>query len=320
MNVSLTLRDRALLSKLSSYGVLSSRQMESLLFPGICSSTALRRLRKLKRAGLIERVTGLPCGEHAWHVTRAGAATVGDSDSIATVSKNTLEHAVRLSDTRMTLENHQAAHGWIPEHELKRQWGIQEKRKNHEFTVVPDGMFAAIVRGESRIISLELELHAKGRRMYRKLFDQYPRHVPIWKVWYVVSDPKIAKVVLEIWKEVCDRGQEDWIVWSKLSDMQTNLSEARVYSLLGSLPISKWITVQSISDLGKCRPNPAQTAAHAQSSERENKILLKIENHQAEEELSSDPKILNLPPPGQHCGEYEGVDTDFSPLVPERER
>jgi hypothetical protein len=308
------------LSTLSSFGVLSTRQMKTLLFSGVDTSTTLRRLRKLRRAGLIDRVTGLPCGQYAWHVTRSGGAKVGVSDAIASISKNTLEHAVHLSDARMILEKHQAAHGWIPEHELKRQWGISERRKNHEFTVVPDGMFAAIVNGDTRIISLEVELHAKGRRLYRKLFEKYPKHVPIWKVWYLVSDPKIAKVVMEIWKELSPRGQEDWIVWSTLSELQTNWSQARVYSLLGSLPISKWITTQSVSDLQAPNKIHAQPAAHPLSSEREIQDSSKIKNHERIKKLSSNPKISNSAPSDQHCGEYEGVVIDISKTSAENER
>ena len=310
MGISLTSRDRSFLSKLASYGVLSSHQIEKIGFPGIRKTTILRRLRKLKRAGLIERTTGLPCGEYAWHVTQLGGSKVGDPESIGTVSKNTLEHAVSLSEVRIKLENQGAAHGWLPEHELKRQWGVQEKRKAREFTVVPDALFVALTQGTSRLVSLEVELHAKSRRLYRTLFEKYPRNVPIWKVWYIVPDPKIARVLLEVWKEMAPKGKEDWIVWSSLKDLEEQFEGARVYSLLGSLPISKWIQTNPNPDsahLENTRNKTAQPRAQALSSGANLGVNNETKNSEQREVLSEDSKNLVNTPHGQHYGESEGV-------------
>jgi len=312
MRISLTSRDHVLLSKLSSFGVLSTRQLEKLVFQSVRSTTVLRRLRKLKRSGFINRVTGLPCGELSWIVTQKGATRVCASEAIVSVSKNTLEHAIAISDVRMILEKCKAAHGWIPEHELKRQWGVERKWRKHEFTVVPDGMFGTLVSGQTRVLSLEVELHAKSKRLYRRLFEKYPDHVPIWKVWYVVPDDKIGKFILGLWKEMAPRGKEDWIVWSRLSDLKDDLLNARVYSNLGSLPISKWITLQNPIAEANARTNTAQTPAHGPSSVADNPPLATIQNHQQLEAVSAIAENSKNPENCQHYGELKrGAYDDF---------
>ena len=108
------------------------------------------------------------------------------------------------------------------------------------------------------------------------------------------------------------RGKEDWIVWSRLSDLKDDLLNARVYSNLGSLPISKWITLQNPIAEANARTNTAQTPAHGPSSVADNPPLATIQNHQQLEAVSAIAENSKNPENCQHYGELKrGAYDDF---------
>jgi DNA-binding MarR family transcriptional regulator len=60
-----TERDRNLLGTLSDFGLLSTKQIQHLIFQGIRKTTMLRRLRLLEKRNLIRRIKGLNDGKFA---------------------------------------------------------------------------------------------------------------------------------------------------------------------------------------------------------------------------------------------------------------
>jgi hypothetical protein len=59
----ITNRDRLLLFKLHSYGMLATNQVKTVVFNDIAVTTVLRRLRILEKGHLIKRVEGLITSE-----------------------------------------------------------------------------------------------------------------------------------------------------------------------------------------------------------------------------------------------------------------
>ena len=68
----LTKRDRLLLETLDTFGLLSTQQIENHIFNNIDKSTVLRRLRILKKRGLLLASDGLPRGGLIWTLTKKG--------------------------------------------------------------------------------------------------------------------------------------------------------------------------------------------------------------------------------------------------------
>src|SRR5471032_3035587 len=105
-------RDKTLLSQLSRYGVLSTKQIGATSFEGIAHTTLMRRLRKLEEADLILRLAGLPDAMSGWCLTTRGASAIGASEPHRYSNQNTLLHEVTLSQVRMALETVGLGENW----------------------------------------------------------------------------------------------------------------------------------------------------------------------------------------------------------------
>ncbi len=73
----LTSRDLELFLNLQSYGMLTTKQIESLVFRGTAVTTILRRLRALESDGNIKRASRIDGGEIIWMLTNLGGAKIG---------------------------------------------------------------------------------------------------------------------------------------------------------------------------------------------------------------------------------------------------
>ena len=68
----LTQRDFKLFNMLFDYGLLTTGQMNNLIFNSIRKTTILRRLRLLEAKGFIKRMIGLESFEALWFLTNEG--------------------------------------------------------------------------------------------------------------------------------------------------------------------------------------------------------------------------------------------------------
>lgn len=214
----MTERDHKLMEGLSTYGVLSTRQINELFFQGIRKTTVLRRLRLLERRKCIRRLQGLPDGARAWCLTSAQAERLGLAFAFGHSNRNTIEHDVLLNDVRVSLKRVGVGENWTPEHVLRRQAMAKQRHVAREDRVIPDGLLTAR-QGENKYqIAVELELHAKTRRRYRKLFFDYKWKRSLWAIWYIVPHESIGRLVADEWQKQ-NNGKHDTVIWSLLSDV-----------------------------------------------------------------------------------------------------
>jgi hypothetical protein len=62
----ITDRDLKLFRTLDAFGLLSTRQIQDLLFKNVRHTTVCRRLRSLESRHLLHRIRGLPDGGQVW--------------------------------------------------------------------------------------------------------------------------------------------------------------------------------------------------------------------------------------------------------------
>ena len=83
-----TKRDLQLLQTLHNFSLLSTSQINALVFPKVDYRTVLRRLRKLESAKLIQRAKEYRGGMSVWHLTGTGARRIGAVAQIRSINKN----------------------------------------------------------------------------------------------------------------------------------------------------------------------------------------------------------------------------------------
>ena len=207
-SILMTKRDLKLFLNLATYGLLSTSQIAVKLFPGVQSSTVLRRIRRLESGGWIYRIRSLDTGELVWLLTRKGEYVLKDEVNLVPMirpNRSSVDHDVKLAALRLRLEAIGLGENFVTEWSLKRQT-FRHDRSNKENPVIPDGIFSATVwNGKSATVALELELHAKTTQRYAKIFSKYRERDGLSIVWYFVKTEAFAQSLISKWNESSTR-------------------------------------------------------------------------------------------------------------------
>lgn len=225
----ITGRDLDLFRKLSSYGMLSTKQIKNLCFGDIAKTTVLRRLRALEKEKYIQRLRGLESQDTLWFLLEDGAKIGEVQLPKRHWSKNLLEHDFKLIALRLLLENHGLAHSWIPEHEIRR--GIF---KNNDFRsakekLIPDGLMGVEVNGIKQTLAIELELTLKNRDKMRKVISRY-KEKELHGVWYISPSKSILNSINHLWKNTWSMNKNEPLIYlSYLDEVMKNPMKVKVY-------------------------------------------------------------------------------------------
>lgn len=253
----LQIRDKQLIELIYKYGVLTTAQVRRLCFAGISHSTVMRRLRKLESAKILLRMNGLEEGLLAWTLTTDGAQRVGLERPLEYRNKNILKHTVTLAELRMTLEKVGLGENWISEIELRRKM-YDAKDMYASERLVPDGLFAAKVFGETKMVALELELSLKTRARYHELFGQYARKSSIGLILYIVESKTFAESLLRIWESTHKYKTTPKLVVSLLDEVLRDPSTANIIGLHELKSVSEVLGIKLLT-------SPAQIGAQGLS-------------------------------------------------------
>jgi hypothetical protein len=214
----LTSRDLRLLKAIDRYGLLTTRQIHGICFVGVAVRTMLRRLRHLKKKKIIIPHTGLSGGQLVWTLGLKGLQHVGSSTSI-TINKNTLEHDAQVSQVRIALDRAGLGTNWNSYHVLRAQASENNSPESRLTEQIPDALFAVETSRGIKIVALEVELVAKSKRRYRKIVEHYGDKRAIDFVWYVVSHPRLGKLVQEQAQMHCSSSDQYKFVYSSIEDV-----------------------------------------------------------------------------------------------------
>jgi hypothetical protein len=226
----LTERDLGLLEKLSDYGLLSSRQIETLIFPGIARETVLRRLRRLRGHKLIDRSIGVEGGPLVWWLEEKGAKKIGLGFSYGPLNRNLIEHNATLSQVRLALESVDVIRDWKGEHVLRKEAAQERSRYGKDPDVIPDALLVmASHKGGLHTVALELELTAKKKSRYEEVFDSYAGKKQIAALWYIVPTKKFGQWLAAEWENERAHRKPETFFWSVLKEILRDPWSAEIH-------------------------------------------------------------------------------------------
>lgn len=228
--ISLTSRDLNLFRKLSTHGMLSTKQIGQLFFSEVAITTVLRRLRFLEANFYVRRILGLESQELLWLLTAKGAEESSVSLPKRHWSKNMLEHDFKLLSLRLGMERTGIAKSWMPEHVIRskifEKYGLRDAKNK----LVPDGFMALELNGIQQSIAIEVELTFKSRRRYQESFKRYSEKKGINGVWYLGKDKGILNQVRKTWYST---NREIPLYCSFIDEVLHNPLEARIFNRNG---------------------------------------------------------------------------------------
>lgn len=246
----LTKRDLSLFRWLAKYGLLATTQISTHLFPGVQNSTVLRRLRALEEEKWIYRIKALESGELVWLLGAKGESKAGVENSMIRPNRNSLAHDVQLTDLRIRLGEIGIGQNFIPEWVLKRKTFDPNRRRSGENSIVPDGLFSAVLWNKSvKTVALELEINPKSIQRYDKIFAKYMGQRNLDLIWYFVKTKTYGDALFRKWRQVQRKrfNKDENIYFTVLSDFEANPWKAKIYYLSGgSSPIDAFYEAQPV--------------------------------------------------------------------------
>lgn len=214
----LTNRDLDIFKLISKTAILTTAQIERVVFKGVATTTVLRRLRKLEKTKFIERIEGLPNHELAWALTLKGAESVGYINPKRHFHRLNLVHDVKLADLQLVFQEAKISQSWIPEHEVRSTMAKKYGVKRMQNQSVPDGIMSVSYDDMMESVVIEMELHYKNRDRYRQIFQSYIGRGNVKAVWYFVPSESLGRHLEKLWaKSVGKYGP--WFFWSLVDDV-----------------------------------------------------------------------------------------------------
>lgn len=252
--MAITNRDLKFLERLSDFGVLSTRQISEMFFQGIRKTTVLRRLRALEGQNLIHRSIGLSEGQYAWVLSSDGSRWIGAVNPLKTVNRNSLEHDVLLSQLRYSLNGVGIGRRWVPEHVLKAR-RTSSGHSSDSFHAIPDGLLTTTYNNRPVSVAIELEVQAKAKARYDKIFKRYSDMKSLFAVWYFVRNRSFGEMLQERYFNFKTyNSTRPQFIWSMLDDVLQDPWGLVLYQ-------PKPVLVRTVFPLKK----PAHTTAHTMS-------------------------------------------------------
>lgn len=212
-------RDKELFKSLQGFGLLTTKQIASNFFPGIAHTTVLRRLRKLEDSSYIRRIEGLSNYERAWALTQPGADLVCVPSPKSYFRKDQLEHDLKLSELRLTLESIGIAQSWVPEHEIRAKVCASNGSSRGQYMLIPDGIVGVEHNGTKESLALELELNYKSSKRYERIFSSYARKQSLLGVWYFVADKGLGKSISKAANKYFSGNIKTKFFWSLIDEV-----------------------------------------------------------------------------------------------------
>ena len=198
-NLKLTKRDIQLAEKLSQYGILSTRQIETMCFSGIRTTTVLRRLRRLEEDEYLRRVPE----------TRPYIWTLGKRDMLlyempryGLINRNTLSHDMAINDVRWVLEKAGLGAAWKPGHILRKQAARTYTNSRGSIDAIPDGLIGVPVQGTYQALLWRSSFTLKATIDTERCSSRTTTKKNIWKIWYIVAHEKLGQQILKISSKV----------------------------------------------------------------------------------------------------------------------
>ncbi len=199
----ITHRDKILLSHISEYGMLTTKQINKKVFGGIANTTVLRRLRSLEEAKLIKRLIGLESQETLWIISDKALNEIEGGNFYKRYwNKNLLEHDFKLLSLRLLLEDEGIAKSWEPEHKIRflifQKYNELEAKKK----IIPDSLMITETQFKRVSVAIELELTLKNKERIKEVLSRYKDKKDLDVLWYVCGNKMVANGIIGTWNAI----------------------------------------------------------------------------------------------------------------------
>lgn len=270
--MNITPRDIEVLKSIAAYGMLSTKQINSICFKSIAITTVLRRLRMLEDEKYIQRLRGLESQDILWLIQPKGAEAANVERPKHHWSKNLLEHDHKLIALRLNLEASRIAHSWIPEHLIRANIFRKNDFKTAKEKLIPDGLMGTEANGKRISIAIELELTLKNKDKLRKTLSRYKQQDGIAGVWYIAPTTSLLSSISSVWSSLGSIQPGTRLYLSVLDDVMKNSHQAKVLCQGRTTKISElWA------------PRPAHPSAQSVSNQSKDQEVISgqatSENH-----------------------------------------
>lgn len=270
--MNITNRDIEIFKLIANYGMLSTKQINSICFNSIATTTVLRRLRMLEDKKLIHRLLGLESHDVLWILLPKGAEEAGVAIPKRHWSKNLLEHDYKLISLRLGLENSGIAHSWIPEHLIQANIFRKNDFRTAKEKLIPDGLMGTEANSKRLSVAIELELTLKNKDKLQKTLSRYKRQDGIVGVWYIAPTTSLLNSISAAWNALGGPSTSNRLYLSAFHDVMKSSLDAKVFGHGRGSKISELWT-----------PRPAHPSAQSVSKQNENRehslSELSPENH-----------------------------------------
>ena len=206
--MNITNRDIELFKMIANYGMLSTKQINSICFNSIATTTVLRRLRMLENKKFIQRLLGLDSQDVLWTLLTKGAEAAGVVIPKRHWSKNLLEHDHKLISLRLNLEDSGIAHSWIPEHLIRANIFRNNDFRTAKEKLIPDGLMATEADRKRLSVAIELELTLKNKDKLHKTLSRYKCQDGIVGVWYIAPTTSLLNSISAAWNALGEALQQ----------------------------------------------------------------------------------------------------------------
>lgn len=214
-----TARDQKLFRHLSDYGMLTTKQINKMIFGGIATTTVLRRLRFLEEDKLIKRLLGLSTNESLWIITEKALSFFEGGEYFKRLwNKNLLEHDFKLLCLRILLEERGIAKSWIPEHEIRFLVFKKYDLRTAKEKLIPDGLMVTETSFKKVSVAIELELTLKNKERLKEVLKRYLDKKDLAYIWYVCGNKMVVNAIKESWNSVkgCTTIQLKTSLWDEV--------------------------------------------------------------------------------------------------------
>ena len=201
--VKLQPRDIKLLKELGRYGVLSTKQIQKLIFSEIRFTTMMRRLRLLEKFHFLKRGVILTDQSLTWTLVFRGEQYLGVEIPGSFSNRNTIDHDILINDIRIKLEDFNLAKNWRPEFEIKSEAFRTQRYKNAKERLIPDGILFKSSENHTWAIAIEVELTRKSESRYRRIFQEYNDRHDFTRIWYFVRQNQTRRAEVDNFRTFC---------------------------------------------------------------------------------------------------------------------
>ena len=206
----LTARDISILSLAARFRFITADEVKTRFYNGSNTFNHFTRLKKLVHAGFLTQIVGDHAMKLGYRITRKGIHYLPSEDlkcHALSIRRNAyrtgFDHDKLLLKIQDVFESSPLVSQFSGEHEVRQLLASRHGKKENpkEGYKVPDSLFYLTTRKTSLTVAVELELSAKSKARYARIFRQVLISPDFQTVFYVVKNDQMKALMKQLLNE-----------------------------------------------------------------------------------------------------------------------